>query len=171
MVAISKSNESLVDQKLLQSLLTYCPLTGLFKWRVRRGRSSAGATAGRSEAGCGYIRIRINGREYLAQRLAWLHMTGEWPETLIDHKNRVKTDNRWFNLRLANHSQNGVNRARKKSSGKKGAFRASKYNRWFSAIRVNGKSIHLGSFGTEDEAAAAYAEASKKYHGEYGDTV
>lgn len=46
----------------------------------------------------GYRSIDIEGSKYLAHRLAWLYMTGEWPEYLIRHKNEKNDDNSWDNL-------------------------------------------------------------------------
>ncbi|MEZ0393216.1 MAG: AP2 domain-containing protein [Pseudobdellovibrionaceae bacterium] len=37
---------------------------------------------------------------------------------------------------------------------------------WRAGIRVDGKSIHIGFFASEEEAARAYNEAAKKYFGE-----
>jgi hypothetical protein len=39
--------------------------------------------------------------------------------------------------------------------------------RWQAKIGVNNKRIHLGSYHTEEEAASAYNEGAKKYHGEF----
>jgi hypothetical protein len=55
-------------------------------------------------------------------------------------------------------------------SGLKGAyFMKSKKGpkNWYSVICVNGTKISLGYFQTKEKAAAAYAEAAVKYHGEF----
>jgi hypothetical protein len=56
---------------------------------------------------------------------------------------------------------------RHNSSGIKGAHRHQS-GRWMAQIRVDNKRIYLGLFATPEAAGAAYAEASKLYHGEFG---
>ena len=65
----------------------------------------------------GRRQIRIASGFYYSSRLAWLYMTGEWPEDQVDHINRIRDDDRWINLRAANQSQNSYNRAWAEESG------------------------------------------------------
>jgi len=106
-----------------------------------------------------------------AHRVAWAIYYGKCPGNFeIDHINRDKSDNRICNLRLATRSQNSMNvPAQKNNSSKlKGAHWNSRTGKYRSKIMLNGKEHFLGYFTTAEEASAAYAEASKKLHGEFG---
>lgn len=87
----------------------------------------------------------------------------------IDHINKNIFDNRKSNLRYATASQNLANRSRlKKSTSKyKGIIFCKPANKWYARITVNKKSMHLGSFSVESEAALAYNKAALKYFGEF----
>jgi len=117
--------------------------------------------------GVGYIDIGIDGKIYRASRLAWLYMTGEWPQKTVDHENLLKIDNRWENLREAGASKNGANRRKLKNntSGFKGV--AVNRGKWSASIRVGYKSIWLGRHDTPEEAHAAYMAAAKEHFGEF----
>jgi hypothetical protein len=49
----------------------------------------------------------------------------------------------------------------------KGVSLDSRTQKWVVHIRANGKKIHFGCFAAKEEAAAAYAVAAHKYHGEF----
>ena len=107
--------------------------------------------------------IKIDDKRYniFHHRFAWYYIYGEIDDNLlIDHINRVKTDNRLSNLRLVTHQENNFNKV------VKGAYEIKRKNDvvYISKIKIGSKSIHLGTFHTEKEARKAYDEAKKKLH-------
>jgi hypothetical protein len=162
-----------LTQDLLKSLISYDPKTGVFRWLVDRGGGvRAGDVAGSVGKDSGYIFICVYNRLYRAHRLAWLYVTGRWPAAEIDHINLVRADNRFANLREASHSENCRNRRRQKNnvSGVRGVHMDKRRGKWQARIKVNGRKLYLGMFTDIADAAAAYAEAASRYHGEFGRT-
>ncbi len=156
----------------LREVLDYNPATGVFRWRIDRGRMApAGGAAGSVHvSGCRHI--RIGGRSYKAHRLAWLYVTGVWPVADIDHINRKPDDNKAVNLREATRRQNMGNSKRYVSnkSGLKGVgYKADNPRKkpWAARINVAGKTRHIGYFMTAEAAHAAYLAAALKHFGEF----
>lgn len=87
----------------------------------------------------------------------------------VDHINGNRLDNRRCNLRLATHEQNMHNARRRKdnSSGFKGVSWKVRDRKWYAAIEISGKRIHLGVFDTAEEAHVAYCGAADRLHGEF----
>jgi len=86
---------------------------------------------------------------------------------LVDHKDNNGLNNQRFNLRFADHSQNGINR-RKQSNNTSGHTGVRKCNgRWRTSIKVNRRTLHVGMFNTFEEAARAYTNAAQKHFGSY----
>lgn len=89
----------------------------------------------------------------------------------IDHINGNGLDNRRENLRVATALQNAKNKrlSQYKPLRYKGVTKTGR-NSYSAKITVNYEYIYLGRFDTAKEAHEAYCEASKKYHGEFGNT-
>lgn len=155
----------MVTQSRLKELLDYDPGTGVFTWRVSRGNAKSGSVAG-SKNGQGYLQIMVDGKRYKSHRLAWLYVHGKFPPEHIDHINRARADNRIANLRLATSSENPQNQRKRRNntSGVVGVHWHKKLGKWQAYIMSNGRGIHLGYYGTIEEAAAARAAAKAKYH-------
>jgi len=69
-------------------------------------------------------------------------------------------NNKIENLRVVNHSQNVRNQKKRKNcTSKYVGISHSKYS-WKARITIDGKTLNLGSYDTEEEAVEAY---KKKY--------
>lgn len=153
-----------VEHDALKKLLRYSKSSGIFTWLVTRSRTTKGSEAG-SLGVWGYVNICIDKKQYRANRLAWFYVTGEWPVELIDHKNGVKHDNRWRNLRAATHSINNQNIRAALKTNKSGFLGVRiRPNGFSSQIYFCGKTVQLGRFKTAQKAHAAYVSAKRKYH-------
>ena len=162
----------------LRELLDYDPEDGTLTWRHRpnptndRGISMFnGKLAGRKTGHLGnhgYRSVNIDGRLYLAHRVIWAIMTGDWPIDVIDHRNGVLADNRFCNLREATRTQNMQNsKMRKDSQHKLKGIIPRAGGRWAATIQAAKKVHMLGVFATPEEAHAAYCAAARELHGDF----
>jgi hypothetical protein len=146
----------MLTQKELKRLLIFNKSTGVFTRRIKLWRGKpAGSVAGWISPN-GYIEISINKKSFQAHRLAWLYIYGSWPTQEIDHINGVKNDNRICNLRDVSRREN-IRNQQIHREGK--LFGCSLHRKkWRAQISIDNKTIHIGTYSTEQEAHEAYLE-------------
>ncbi len=156
-----------MTQERLKEVLHYDPDTGAFNWLQQRPGCVPGREVG--TIACGYRQIEVDYKLFRASRLAWLYITGNWPENLVDHKNGNRSDDRWCNLRAATHQENSRNRkpCKRNKSGKVGVCVGTKPNTWEANITIDNKLLQLGCFEVKKDAITARCKAEKHYFGAF----
>lgn len=76
-----------------------------------RPSARAGKLVGSVEEKSGYLRVSLQGRMCYVQHIVWLMNTGEWPKQELDHKDRIRINNSFDNLRLSTSRDNQLNRS------------------------------------------------------------
>lgn len=172
MAAVAGVGVSDLTSARLRALLDYDPDTGVFTRLVSRGGHAAGEIAGTLDGGTGYIKIYVDGRNYWAHRLAWLHVHSAWPSKQIDHRDLQRSNNRLANLREATHGQNVQNTGRRSTntSGYIGASWHRGTQKWLAQIVAEGEHHYLGLHDTPLGAHLAYVAAAARLHGEFART-
>ena len=173
-----------LSKSLVRDLLDYNPITGHLRWRTRDRKWFSSDRAWRtfntrfankpaltSTNTSGYFQGPFLGKHELAHRLIWVWMTGDIPDE-IDHKDGVRTNNKWVNLRNVCRSTNAKNHARQRNSttGFTGVGFSEEHQKYRARITFEGKRHHLGLFTTPKEAAKAYdlAKRSFGFHDNHG---
>lgn len=153
----------------LREIIHYDPDTGHFTRKVRAAqRHQAGDRADfaiKTGPMTGYCRVGIDSRRYLAHRLAWLYVHGDWPSNCIDHIDADRGNNRISNLRDVTDEVNRENMRRPRSdntSGYLGVY--SHQNRWYARVQSKGRLVYQSGHETPEEAYSAYVVAKRKHH-------
>jgi hypothetical protein len=159
----------MLTQEKLKTVVTYDELTGKFYWNCPSKFHAKGDLAGSIVKGK-YPRVKLwlIDRQYSAERVAFLYMTGKWPLGVADHINHDTLDNRFSNLRDVTNQQNQFNQvAPHKGSTNKylGVSFFKRTGKYQARIAINKKQTHLGYYETPELAWEAYKIAKAKYHG------
>tara|TARA_R100001509_G_scaffold106669_2_gene63267 strand:- start:2311 stop:3336 length:1026 start_codon:yes stop_codon:yes gene_type:complete len=124
-----------------------------------------------------YVYTFPNGKQrtYVAKDTLSIHRLIMNPEKgqVVDHINGNTLDNRKHNLRCCSYqgnSANSIGRHKTKSKYKGVSPCRGKTNPWAAMIRKDGKTVNLGSYNTEEDAAMAYDIAAIEIHGEFSYT-
>ena len=155
--------------EVLDRLFSYDKETGVLTRRFSANGLKEGEMAG-SLSLQNYFVVRVAGKSYQVSRIAWSlgHREDPWPY-MIDHINRIRTDNRLRNLRLVSRQQNQMNSSLRKNntSGAKGVSWKPKIKSW--AVRVTHKGVeHHGGYHKSFEVAVEVAKTLRKVlHGSY----
>lgn len=184
------AEQDLPTPETLRKLLSYDADTGILTWLARPvemfkdgGNGAehnaarwngmyAGKPALQSPHKDGYCHGHIFGKLFLAHRVIWAIVHGEWPTNHIDHISGVRNDNRIENMRDVTRQENGRNVAKPtcNTSGVIGVYWHKATGKWTAAICVNRKLKHIGLFASFDDAVAARkcAEAALGFHTNHG---
>jgi hypothetical protein len=121
----------------------------------------------------GYYAVK-RPRRHPRKPMVWMHkvVLGAPKGQQVDHRNLDSLDNRRENLRLATAAQNNANRRKHTradaTSNYKGVGRApGSRNPWRATITVDDRTLMIGTFSAEIDAARAYDVAARKYFGEF----
>jgi len=127
----------MLTQKRLKEVLHYDKGSGEFTWK------HGGRTGTRSN---GYINIMVDTVLYGAHVLSWLYVYGKFPNGFIDHKDRVKDNNRILNLRDVSNSTNQKNRGVMITNKSRitGVAWCSSRKKWRVQITMCKRSVSLG---------------------------
>lgn len=163
------ARRELITAEQLRAQLHYDPATGVFTRLVATGGRYR--TAVGDAAGClndsGYVLISLNSLQYRAHRLAWLYMTGKWPEFEVDHRNGRRADNRWDNLRDASPGINQQNRRQatcRSTTGLLGVSFLRREGKFGARIWIEGKYRSLGQYDSKEKAYEVYLAAKRQHH-------
>ena len=152
----------MLTQERLKELLHYNPDTGVFTRRIKTGNAKKGDIVG-----CvadGYLCAGVDYKVYRLHRLACLFMKGRWPIKDMDHKDHIRSNNRWGNLREVTEQENSRNRSitSRNTSGIVGVSWNKNRGAWQSMIKNNRKQIYLGAFKDKFLAICARKSAENK---------
>ena len=167
----------MITQQQLKEVLHYCPETGVFTWLFSRGGAARkGAEAGyahrNTRTGKSYRELSVFGHKYLAHRLSFLYMIGDFPEDQVDHEDGNGLNNVWSNLQAVTCSENQKNGRKpvNNTSGTVGVYWCRRSRKWQARIALDRHAKSLGYFHSKEDAIAARkaAEVFYGFHENHG---
>lgn len=155
----------MLTQARLKELLSYDQSTGIFTRKITAGGQVPGTIAGTLRKRDGYTDITVDKVKYLSHRLAWLYMTGEFPENDIDHIDGTRNNHAFSNLRSVTRTTNVENQRRAQRNNSSGFLGVSRRgDKFLAQIWACKKYYSIGLFVTPEEAHAACIAAKRELH-------
>lgn len=146
-----------IRHEQLKEAVSYEPKTGIFTSTYKEGVHVKGAHDEN-----GYLFINVNSRKYVAERLAWFLVTGEWSKRKIKHKNGNIADNRFANL----EEIRAVERNIPKPHLSEGVHYSASDRKWVAIVYRDRQHYHLGRYTSEKLAHRAVARFKKTLNDE-----
>ena len=163
------TSKDITKEQACESVI-YDPDTGIFTRKIKSSpRIKAGDICNHVNWK-GYIEFYVCGYLVRAHRLAFLIMTGNWPNLMIDHIDGNKQNNKWSNLREVDNRTNSENRkkaSKNNSCGFAGVSFHKSSGKYQASIFSNGKEMYLGLFDNPEDAHAEYMRNKIKLHKGY----
>jgi hypothetical protein len=118
----------------------------------------------------GDVVVNVRYKKYYAHRIIFM-LEGIDPEgSHVDHIDGNPSNNRRDNLRLVSNQENQKNKQLPKNnkSGVMGVYKVG--DKWLASIRIDGRTIHIGSYNTKEDASDARKQEEEKYgfHSNHG---
>lgn len=176
-----------ITPEVLRELLAYDPDTGTLQWKPRDAKWFE-ATEYRTAQGCannwnarwagapaftfvnkylGYHMGLVFGVSFLAHRVIYAIMEGEWPAHQIDHIDGCRTNNRWSNLRPCTRTENARNVTAYSASGFLGVHKTSHPGSYTAKVFANGVAHYVGGGRDPEKLARLRDQKAKELHGKF----
>ena len=134
---------------------------------IDQGKGKAGDIVGNPH-NAGYLRLRVDGKYWLAHRVVWAIVHGTLADGEVDHKNGNRRDNRPDNLRIATRTGQMCNTAKMTSntSGMKGLWYEARRGRWRGRINLHG--VEREFYHKDKDAVIDWLNRTRQsLHGEF----
>jgi hypothetical protein len=163
---MEKGRAEMIDQETVKKLFYYDAETGMLIWRNGNKRNVKPWQEAKALNGLGYYSVKIQNKSYPVHRIIWLYVHGIFPDQDIDHKNRIRNDNRLCNLRSVSRTDNcqNISLPRHNKSGHIGVSWIKRHEAWTVYVKVNKKNKWLGCYKNLDDAVAARKAGEAKYY-------
>lgn len=155
----------MITQSRVKELFSYCPESGLFTRLVTINKKAKKGDIAGHKNGHGYLHASVDGKLYKIHRLAFLYMTGSFPDACVDHIDGDRVNNSWSNLRVVTVGENNKNRGigSNNTTGFNGVYWDKTHKKWQALIQASDRLKHLGYLDNIEDAVACREKANKVY--------